>query len=142
MTRADHQSGNRTVGGSAVEKCGFSDDTVIGERSGDEPMIPALLFAVSRKIWRSAVGMATLAVPDHSAEEALLNPNAVKVVLDAEGWRALLPFPGDDSPRSRSLCKKSGNGRGYCLRQFRHLWLSRGFIRRYVSWQTQPAETY
>ncbi len=39
--------------------------------------------------------MATLAVPIHSAEEAF-NPNAVKVVLDAEGYalyfsRATIP---------------------------------------------------
>ncbi len=43
--------------------------------------------------------MATLAVPIHNAEEAF-NPNAVKVVLDAEGYalyfsRATIPWDRD-----------------------------------------------
>lgn len=53
MTRADHQSGTERLA-EVVEKCGFSDDTVIVNVQGDEPMIRRLLFARSRKIWHSA----------------------------------------------------------------------------------------
>lgn len=38
MTRADHQSGTERLA-EVVEKCAFSDDTVIVNVQGDEPMI-------------------------------------------------------------------------------------------------------
>lgn len=96
MTRADHQSGTERLA-EVVEKCGFSDDTVIVNVQGDEPMIPAVIIRqVAENLAQRQVGMATLAVPIHSAEEAF-NPNAVKVVLDAEGYalyfsRATIPW--------------------------------------------------
>ncbi|WP_434006439.1 cytidylyltransferase domain-containing protein, partial [Escherichia coli] len=50
-------------------------------------------------------GMATLAVPIHDAEEAF-NPNAVKVVMDAEGYalyfsRATIPWDRDRFAQTR-----------------------------------------
>ncbi len=39
MTRADHQSGTERLA-EVVEKCAFSDDTIIVNIQGDEPMIP------------------------------------------------------------------------------------------------------
>lgn len=49
-------------------------------------MIPATIIRqVADNLAQRQVGMATLAVPIHNAEEAF-NPNAVKVVLDAEGY--------------------------------------------------------
>lgn len=50
--------------------------------------------------------MATLAAPIHSAEEAF-NPNAVKVVLDAEGYalyfsRATIPWIATVSLKARN----------------------------------------
>lgn len=140
MTRADHQSGTERLA-EVVEKCGFTDDTVIVNVQGDEPMIPAVIIRqVAENLAQRQVGMATLAVPIHSAEEAF-NPNAVKVVLDAEGY-ALYFFPGDDSLGSRSLCKKSGNGRGYLPSSPGHLWLSRGIYPPLRELATQPAGTY
>ncbi len=38
-TRADHQSGTERLA-EVVEKCAFSDDTIIVNIQGDEPMIP------------------------------------------------------------------------------------------------------
>ena len=43
MTRADHQSGTERLA-EVVEKCAFSDDTVIVNVQGDEPMIPATII--------------------------------------------------------------------------------------------------
>lgn len=63
---------------------------------GDEPMIPATIIRqVADNLAQRQVGMATLAVPIHNAEEAF-NPNAVKVVLDAEGYALYFapPFLG------------------------------------------------
>lgn len=44
MTRADHQSGTERLA-EVVEKCAFSDDTIIVNIQGDEPMIPRRLSA-------------------------------------------------------------------------------------------------
>ncbi len=85
MTRADRRSG-QNAWRKFIEKCAFSDDTVIVNVQGDEPMIPATIIRqVADNLAQRQVGMATLAVPIHNAEEAF-NPNAVKVVLDAEGY--------------------------------------------------------
>ena len=100
MTRADHQSGTERLA-EVVEKCAFSDDTIIVNIQGDEPMIPWRLSAVAENLAASSSGMATLAVPIHDAEEAF-NPNAVKVVMDAKGYA--LYFSRATIPRSRSLC--------------------------------------
>ena len=123
MTRADHQSGTERLA-EVVEKCAFSDDTVIVNVQGDEPMIPATIIRqVADNLAQRQVGMATLAVPIHNAEEAF-NPNAVKVVLDAEGYalyfsRATIPWDRDRFAKDLE---------------------SVGFIRRYVTWQPSPLE--
>ncbi|STT59158.1 3-deoxy-manno-octulosonate cytidylyltransferase [Klebsiella pneumoniae] len=53
MTRADHQSGTERLA-EVVEKCAFSDDTIIVNIQGDEPMIPRRLSARWRRIWLPA----------------------------------------------------------------------------------------
>ena len=105
MTRADHQSGTERLA-EVVEKCAFSDDTIIVNIQGDEPMIPsAIVRQVAENLAASTSGMATLAVPIHDAEEAF-NPNAVKVVMDADGYalyfsRATIPWDRDRFAKSR-----------------------------------------
>ncbi|MDN2484527.1 3-deoxy-manno-octulosonate cytidylyltransferase [Kosakonia sacchari] len=138
MTRADHQSGTERLA-EVVEKCGFSDDTVIVNVQGDEPMIPpAIIRQVAENLAARDVGMATLAVPIHSAEEAF-NPNAVKVVMDAEGYalyfsRATIPWDRDRFAQSRETIGDT------FLRHIGIYGYRAGFIRRYVSWQTSPLE--
>ncbi|VEA36629.1 3-deoxy-manno-octulosonate cytidylyltransferase [Salmonella enterica subsp. enterica] len=62
---------HRTVA-EVVEKCGFSDDTVIVNVQGDEPMIPAVIIRqVSENLAQRQVGMATLAVPIHSRRRSI-----------------------------------------------------------------------
>ena len=113
MTRADHQSGTERLA-EVVEKCGFSDDTVIVNVQGDEPMIPAVIIRqVAENLAQRQVGMATLAAPIHSAEEAF-NPNAVKVVLDAEGYalyfsRATIPWDRDRFAKSLETVGDTGS---------------------------------
>lgn len=138
MTRADHQSGTERLA-EVVEKCGFSDDTVIVNVQGDEPMIPsAIIRQVAENLAARSVGMATLAAPIHSAEEAF-NPNAVKVVLDAEGYalyfsRATIPWDRDRFAVSRETI---GNT---LLRHLGIYGYRAGFIRRYVNWEASPLE--
>ncbi|WP_263752808.1 3-deoxy-manno-octulosonate cytidylyltransferase [Kosakonia cowanii] len=139
MTRTDHQSGTERLA-EVVEKCGFSDETVIVNVQGDEPMIPpAIIRQVADNLAaRRDVGMATLAVPIESAEEAF-NPNAVKVVMDAQGYalyfsRATIPWDRDRFAASRETIGDS------FLRHIGIYGYRAGFIRRYVSWQTSPLE--
>ena len=106
---------------------------------GDEPMIPAVIIRqVAENLAQRQVGMATLAAPIHSAEEAF-NPNAVKVVLDAEGYA--LYFSRATIPWDRDRFAKSLETVGDTF--LRHLGIygyRAGFIRRYVNWQPSPLE--
>ena len=138
MTREDHQSGTERLA-EVVEKCAFSDDTIIVNIQGDEPMIPpAIVRQVAENLAASTSGMATLAVPIHYAEEAF-NPNAVKVVMDAEGYalyfsRATIPWDRDRFAKSREAVGDS------LLRHIGIYGYRAGFIRRYVSWAPSPLE--
>jgi len=138
MTRADHQSGTERLA-EVVEKCGFSDDTVIVNVQGDEPMIPAVIIRqVADNLAASHSGMATLAVPIHDAEEAF-NPNAVKVVMDKDGYalyfsRATIPWDRDHFAKSREQIGDT------LLRHIGIYGYRAGFIRRYVNWAPSPLE--
>ncbi|NHV09214.1 3-deoxy-manno-octulosonate cytidylyltransferase [Cronobacter turicensis] len=138
MTRADHQSGTERLA-EVVEKCGFDDDTVIVNVQGDEPMIPpAIIRQVAENLAGAQAGMATLAVPVHDAQEAF-NPNAVKVVMDAQGYalyfsRATIPWDRDRFAQSRDTIGDS------FLRHIGIYGYRAGFIRRYVTWPASPLE--
>ncbi|WP_130098972.1 3-deoxy-manno-octulosonate cytidylyltransferase [Siccibacter turicensis] len=138
MTRADHQSGTERLA-EVIEACGFSDDTVIVNVQGDEPAIPPVIIRqVAENLTASKAGMATLAVPVHSAEEAF-NPNAVKVVTDANGYalyfsRATIPWDRDRFAQSRDTIGDS------FLRHIGIYGYRAGFIRRYVTWQPSQLE--
>ncbi|AUV01709.1 3-deoxy-manno-octulosonate cytidylyltransferase [Phytobacter ursingii] len=138
MTRADHHSGTERLA-EVVEKCGFSDDTVIVNVQGDEPMIPpAIIRQVAENLAARDIGMATLAVRIHHAEEAF-NPNAVKVVTDAQGYalyfsRATIPWDRDRFAASRETIGDT------FLRHIGIYGYRAGFIRRYVNWETSPLE--
>ncbi|WP_029592397.1 3-deoxy-manno-octulosonate cytidylyltransferase [Franconibacter pulveris] len=138
MTRAEHQSGTERLA-EVVEKCGFADDTVIVNVQGDEPAIPpAIIRQLADNLTKSAAGMATLAVPIDSAEEAF-NPNAVKVVRDAEGYalyfsRATIPWDRDRFAQSRESIGDT------LLRHIGIYGYRAGFIRRYVTWQPSQLE--
>lgn len=138
MTRADHQSGTERLA-EVVDICGFSDDTIIVNVQGDEPMIPPVIIRqVAENVATRSAGMATLAVPVTTAEE-VFNPNAVKVVMDAEGYALYFsraPIPWD---RERFSVSQHSIGDQF----LRHIGLygyRAGFIRRYVSWAPSPLE--
>ncbi|PRD14716.1 3-deoxy-manno-octulosonate cytidylyltransferase [Pantoea coffeiphila] len=138
MTRPDHQSGTERLA-EVIEKYNFPDDAVIVNVQGDEPMIPPVIIRqVADNLAQSTAGMATLAVPITSAEEAF-NPNAVKVVRDANGYalyfsRATIPW---DRERFSSSRDEIGDT---FLRHIGIYGYRAGFIRRYVSWEASPLE--
>ncbi|PIJ51327.1 3-deoxy-manno-octulosonate cytidylyltransferase [Erwinia sp. OLTSP20] len=138
MTRADHHSGTERIA-EVVERYQFPDDTIIVNVQGDEPLIPPVIIRqVAENLRRSGVGMATLAVPVTDAEEAF-NPNAVKVVRDAQGFA--LYFSRAPIPWERERFSQTKETIGdHFLRHIGIYAYQAGFIRRYVSWAPGPLE--
>lgn len=138
MTRADHHSGTERLA-EVIDRYQFADDTIIVNVQGDEPMIPPVIIRqVAENLAQSEAGMATLAVPIETAEEAF-NPNAVKVVMDAKGYalyfsRATIPWD-----RERFATSREEIGDTF-LRHIGIYGYRAGFIRRYVSWEPSPLE--
>lgn len=138
MTRADHHSGTERLA-EVIDRYQFADDTIIVNVQGDEPMIPPVIIRqVAENLAKSEAGMATLAVPIETAEEAF-NPNAVKVVMDAKGYalyfsRATIPWE-----RERFATSREEIGDTF-LRHIGIYGYRAGFIRRYVSWEPSPLE--
>lgn len=100
MTRADHTSGTDRIA-EVVKLRGWSDDTIVVNVQGDEPLIPpALIRAVAEHLHRHpecAIATACHAIHD---EASMRNPNIVKTVLDKDGnalyfSRAPIPYPRD-----------------------------------------------
>jgi 3-deoxy-manno-octulosonate cytidylyltransferase (CMP-KDO synthetase) len=99
MTRADHASGSDRLAECAAA-CGWSDDAIVVNLQGDEPLAPASgIRGVAAALAESDAPMATLATPVRTIEE-LFDPNCVKIVADAKGHalyfsRAPVPWPRD-----------------------------------------------
>jgi len=101
MTRIDHASGTDRIAEVAA-KMGWAEDEIVVNVQGDEPLIdPQLINEVALTLAhnREAV-MATACHPIHS-EVDFLNPNIVKVVMDAHGnalyfSRSPIPYPRDE----------------------------------------------
>ena len=138
LTRPDHQSGTERLA-EVIEQCQFADDTIIVNVQGDEPLIPPeIICQVANNLAASVAGMATLAVPIDSAEEAF-NPNAVKVVRDAQGYA--LYFSRATIPCDRERFAQSHDTVGDSLLRHIGIYAYRaGFIRRYVSWEPSQLE--
>jgi 3-deoxy-manno-octulosonate cytidylyltransferase (CMP-KDO synthetase) len=101
MTRSDHQSGSDRIAECAT-KLGWPDDQLVVNLQGDEPLMPsACLDQVAALLdQRADCEVASLYWPITEAAE-VQNPNAVKVVMDAQN-RALY-FSRSPIPFARSF---------------------------------------
>ncbi|MBE8597065.1 3-deoxy-manno-octulosonate cytidylyltransferase [Xenorhabdus sp. BG5] len=139
MTRENHHSGTERLA-EVIDKYQFADDEIIVNVQGDEPLIPEqIIKQVADNLADSDAGMATLAVPIQDAEEAF-NPNAVKVVMDSQGYalyfsRATIPWERD---RFMQSTETIGD---HFLRHIGIYAYRAGFIRRYVQWVPSPLES-
>ncbi|WNC67242.1 3-deoxy-manno-octulosonate cytidylyltransferase [Thalassotalea nanhaiensis] len=140
-TRSDHQSGTERLA-EVVQQYQFSDDEIIVNVQGDEPFIPSQNIAqvAANLAGQSKARMSTLAVNIDSVEEAL-NPNAVKVLCDKDGYalyfsRATIPYDRERFLNTQDI-KEVGD---FYLRHIGIYAYRAGFIKDYVQWPTSALE--
>lgn len=104
LTRVDHPSGSDRLA-EACDLLHLTDDALVVNVQGDEPLIdPGLVYAVAELLrQRPEAAMSTAAHPIHDALD-FVNPNVVKVVLDARDlalYFSRAPIPQwRDQPKS------------------------------------------
>ncbi len=102
MTRLDHASGTDRIA-EVAQKLGWSDDEIVVNVQGDEPLIaPELINAVAQHLAQSKDAVMATACHAIHDEASMINPNIVKVVMDANGnalyfSRAPIPYPRDEA---------------------------------------------
>jgi 3-deoxy-manno-octulosonate cytidylyltransferase (CMP-KDO synthetase) len=121
LTRPDHPSGTDRLA-EVAERLGWDRQRIVVNLQGDEPLVPAeaIRCVAEALIARPDCAIATLAQPITHVE-AFLDPNVVKVVMDAQGRalyfsRAPIPWPRDSFARSRERMPEA-------LRAWRHIGL-------------------
>lgn len=140
LTRQDHPSGSDRLA-EACAQLGCADDEVVVNLQGDEPLMdPALIDACARQLQQHpGCVMSTAAHPlDHEAD--WLNPNVVKVVLDAQG-RALY-FSRSPLPawRDRRAAQPLAQAPAPVLRHIGLYAYRAGFLSRFPQLQPSPLE--
>ncbi|WP_293777540.1 3-deoxy-manno-octulosonate cytidylyltransferase [uncultured Oxalicibacterium sp.] len=139
MTRSDHPSGTDRIAEVAAA-IGLSQDAVVVNVQGDEPLIDPALIAATAKLIGTAVPMATAAHPIHDVAETF-NPNVVKVVLDRDGRalyfsRATIPWHRDGFAQTQQVLPA-----GYA--PLRHIGLyayRNDFLQAYPTLEQSPLE--
>ncbi len=108
LTSESHSSGTDRIA-EVVQQQGWTDDTIVVNVQGDEPLIPPnLIHAVANHLHQHpecAIATACHAIHD---DEAMHNPNIVKTVLDKSGnalyfSRAPIPWPRDAFAQQQTL---------------------------------------
>lgn len=113
MTRADHPSGTDRLA-ECARQLKWTDRQIVVNLQGDEPFAPPEgVLAVARTLAESNAEMATLAAPIHDCD-TLFDPNAVKLVRDANGCalyfsRAPIPWQRDRYAIDRTSAAPEGS---------------------------------
>ena len=132
MTSREHASGTDRLA-ECAEIADWADETIVVNLQGDEPFAPAAgIRAVAELLARSDCEMATLAAPI-TDRAALFDPNAVKVVADANE-RALY-FSRAPIPWDRDTFADAGDAvpKGGWLRHIGIYAYRAGFLRRFAA---------
>lgn len=132
MTSADHASGTDRI----AEAVRDIDCEVVINVQGDEPEVPASHIDTLIEMLEEdpALQMATLAVPVEISD-ATLDPNAVKVVTDAEGYalyfsRSPIPFHREGIAEGREAFLKHLGIYGY----------RKSFLEKFAAWPRSRLE--
>ncbi|MGB1239710.1 MAG: 3-deoxy-manno-octulosonate cytidylyltransferase [Pseudomonadales bacterium] len=141
MTRTDHLSGTDRLQ-EVVAQYGFTEDEIVVNVQGDEPMIPpALINQVAANLAdNSSAAISTLSEAIESVE-TLLDPNAVKVLSDVNGMalyfsRAAIPWPRDAFAASKQQMPQ-----GFAWQRHIGIYAYRvAFLHKYVTWPSAAIE--
>ncbi len=141
LTRVDHPSGSDRLA-EACDLLGLEDDAIVVNVQGDEPLIdPALVDAVARLLQSRpdcAIGTAAHVI---DALADFLDPNVVKVVLDAQ--QTALYFSRAPIPAARDLVGQAWWEQGRFPQPLRHVGIYAyrvGFLRRFPQLPQSPME--
>ncbi|MDT9587461.1 MAG: 3-deoxy-manno-octulosonate cytidylyltransferase [Candidatus Arsenophonus melophagi] len=138
MTNISHQSGIERLAES-IEKYKLSDEEIIINVQGDEPLIPPeLINQLASNLLLKNINMATLATYINNPDD-IFDPTIVKVVIDRESKalyfsRAAIPWDRD---------RFEANNIDISQHFLRHIGIyayRAGFIRRYMQWPISPLE--
>ena len=142
MTRPEHQSGTERIA-EVAEVCAWADEEIIVNLQGAAPLIPPEIIQQLAAILAEHphAGIATLAAKIVDIEE-IFNPNAVKVVLNKDGYalyfsRAPIPWDRDGFAQHS---KQSSEKMPY----YRHIGMyayTVAFLKRYCRWESSVLET-
>lgn len=144
LTRADHPTGTDRLA-EVVELRGWSDDTIVVNVQGDEPLIdPALVARTAQQLAESGADIATVA---HSVDNPadFFAPNVVKVVCKANGdamyfSRAPIPFARDHFAQDKDRASLPS---GFIACRHIGLYAYRaGFLRAYAKLTPSPVEGF
>ncbi len=140
MTSESHESGTERLA-EVVDRLHIPDDVIVVNVQGDEPLLPPEnVNQVAKLLENSTAPMATLSVSIDDIEEAL-NPNAVKVVSDANNnalyfSRATIPYDRDRFLNKRAI-KEIGD---FYQRHIGIYAYRAGFIKEYINLTPSPIE--
>jgi 3-deoxy-manno-octulosonate cytidylyltransferase (CMP-KDO synthetase) len=143
MTSADHQSGTERIN-EVAQKMDWPDDAIVVNLQGDEPRLsPLLIQQVAEALaGQSKARIATLAARITEPSE-VLNPNAVKVVLDQQGYALYFsraPIPWDRNRFSHGSIEDLNADQPY----WRHIGIyayTPGFLKQYCAWPSSQLES-
>lgn len=140
LTRDDHESGTDRIA-EAVIKLGLSDDDVVVNVQGDEPLIPIenIEQAAELLINKPQAVVSTLCEQIADAKD-IYNPNNVKVVFDKNNYA--LYFSRASIPFERGF---SENNQINQSEFFRHIGIYTyrvGFLKQYAKLEVSPLEKY
>ncbi|WP_432725508.1 3-deoxy-manno-octulosonate cytidylyltransferase [Variovorax sp. W6] len=143
LTRQDHPSGTDRLA-EACEQLGLDGDDIVVNVQGDEPLIdPALIDAVASTLATHAEAAMSTAAHEIDSVADFMNPNVVKVVLDAQGnamyfSRAPIPWWRDGSASGAAPAVLAA-----APAPLRHIGIygyRAGFVRRFPSLPPAPVE--
>lgn len=143
LTAADHPSGTDRIA-EIARKRGWSDDEIVVNVQGDEPLIePELIARLAGTLAEDTeAAIATVCCPIEDMAE-FVDPNVVKVVLDRRGYalyfsRASIPFPRDAMNQGASALPTG-------LSAYRHIGLYAfrcSFLHAYSALEPAPIERH
>ncbi|MEE8057447.1 MAG: 3-deoxy-manno-octulosonate cytidylyltransferase [Pseudomonadales bacterium] len=141
LTSPDHQSGTDRLQ-QVVSQLHFSDDHIVVNVQGDEPLIPpAVINQVANNLANhQRAGIATLVEPIKDIA-TVFNPNAVKVVMDTVG-RALY-FSRAPIPWSRDSFDGDNDTLPPGVNYYRHIGIYAyrvALLKQFVTWTPSPLE--